>query len=121
MKGIFNFDKMIMPIFIKIIFWLAVIGSILGGIGTMLFGVISDSSNFITIITGLLVLLLGPIIVRLYAEMLIVIFKMQESLIQIRDEIREGNTNNISQSGSHLTTDRQVMYRETQEPELPTE
>lgn len=89
MKGILNFDKMIMPIFIKFIFWLSIIGSIIGGIGTIGFGLFADSNKAVTILLGVFILFIGPIIVRLYAEMLIVIFKMQESLIQIRDALRD--------------------------------
>lgn len=92
MRKMISFDKMIMPIFIKFIFWIAMIASIIGGIGTIGFGLVADTNKFSMIIMGLLILLIGPIVVRLYAEMLIVIFKMQESLIQIRDAVRQNES-----------------------------
>lgn len=90
MKSILSFDKMIMPLFIKILFWIGVFGAILVGFGMMIFGFIKfKDGGFALVFGGLFLLLIGPFIVRLYAEMLIVIFKLQESLIQIRDVLRE--------------------------------
>lgn len=40
------------------------------------------------ILTGLVSLLIGPIIIRTYCEMLIVVFKIQGVLIEIRDSDR---------------------------------
>lgn len=85
MGRIFNFDKMITPIFIKLFFWIGVLVTIVGGFVLIGFGIISDSGNFIHIIGGVISLFLGPLLIRVYSEMLIVVFKMQESLVQIRD------------------------------------
>lgn len=85
MRRIFNFDKMITPIFIKLFFWIGALVTIVGGFVLIGFGIISDSGNFIHIIGGVISLFLGPLLIRVYSEMLIVVFKMQESLVQIRD------------------------------------
>lgn len=85
MGGFFSFDKMITPIFIKLFFILGILGSIISGVFMIGMGFISDQGGFIQIISGIILLFLGPIIVRIYCEMLIVFFKMQESLIQIRN------------------------------------
>jgi len=84
-----KFEKMITPIFIQIIFWLSFLSSIIAGFFMIGYGIISSSGGFIEIITGLLCLFLGPIIVRIYCEMLIVVFKMQGALIDIRDSLAE--------------------------------
>ncbi|WP_217587536.1 DUF4282 domain-containing protein [Lentibacillus saliphilus] len=80
-----KFEKMITPIFIQIVFWVGFLGSIVGGLFMIGYGIISDSAGFIEIISGFLGMIIGPIIIRIYCEMLIVIFKMQGALIDIRD------------------------------------
>ena len=71
-----TFRRMITPVFIQIIFWIAVIGIVIAGLVQI--------SNGKTA-AGILLLLLGPLGVRIYAEILIVIFRMNESLLDIRN------------------------------------
>lgn len=89
MGKFFKFEKMITPIFIQIIFWVGLIGSIIAGIGQIGFSFIIDSGKFLYIITGFLTMFIGPIILRVYCEMLIVVFKMQDALIDIRDSLNQ--------------------------------
>jgi len=84
-----KFEKMITPIFIQIFFWLGFIGSIISGFGMIGYGIISSSGGFIEVLIGLFSLFIGPIIIRVYCEMLIVLFKMQGALIDIRDSLDE--------------------------------
>ena len=76
LKEVSSFDTMITPIIIKIIFWVGVIACVIGGIA-MAF---NDSG-----VGGLLCILLGPLVVRLYCEIIIVIFKIFQSLKQIEN------------------------------------
>lgn len=85
MGRFFKFEKMITPIFIQVIFWIGCLGSIGFGLFMIGSGFISDSGGFLQIIPGVLSLFIGPIIIRIYCEMLIVVFKMQEALVHIRD------------------------------------
>lgn len=85
MGRIFNFDKMITPIFITLFFWMGIVAAMVGGFILIGFGMISDRGNMIHIIGGVISLFIGPLLIRVYSEMLMVVFKMQESLIQIRD------------------------------------
>lgn len=80
-----NFDRMITPLLIKLFFWLGVIGIILASFVSIGFGLFSKNGSLIQVIIGIVMLFLGPIFIRIYCEMLIVFFKMQESLVQIRD------------------------------------
>lgn len=89
MGGFLKFEKMITPFFIQLIFWLGVIGSILGGIGTAIFGIISDSGGVGQVLIGIATMFIGPIVVRIYCELLIVVFKMQGALISIRDSLND--------------------------------
>lgn len=84
MGGYLSFDKMITPIFIKIAFWLGVIGSLIGGVGMMISGILSDQFGFFQILGGLFILLVGPLIVRIYCELLIILFKMHQSMNEIK-------------------------------------
>lgn len=85
-----KFEKMITPVFIQIIFWVGFLGSLLGGIGQIGFGFFAEQGKVLMILSGLGMMFLGPIIIRIYCEMLIVVFKMQGALVDIRDELRKG-------------------------------
>lgn len=80
-----KFEKMITPVFIQIIFWVGVLASIIGGIAQIGFSFFAESGKFLMILSGLATMFIGPIIIRIYCEMLIVVFKMQSALIDIRD------------------------------------
>ena len=84
-----KFEKMITPIIIQIIFWIGFIGSIIGGVGQIGFSFFVDSGKFLYVISGFLTIFIGPIILRIYCEMLIVVFKMQGALIDIRDSLHQ--------------------------------
>lgn len=100
-----KFEKMITPVFIQIIFWVGFLGSILSGFVMMGIGILSSSGGFIQVLTGLIVLFLGPIIIRIYCEMLIVVFKMQGALVEIRDILSEKQAKPAKQE---KTTDKEL-------------
>ncbi len=78
LKDFLTFKRMLMPILIQIVFWIAVIGVIIGGIYTM------TQKN--GVISGLFIIILGPVGVRLYAELLIVIFKINDTLAEVKQD-----------------------------------
>lgn len=78
-----NFDKMITPTIIKILFWVGVALSVLSGLFFIVSGVISPFRGGDMVLMGLLTIVVGPIIVRVNCELLIVIFKMHEALDKI--------------------------------------
>jgi uncharacterized protein DUF4282 len=71
-----TFRRMITPVFIQIIFWVAVLAIVIAGIVQIANGEAAG---------GVLILLLGPLGARIYAEILIVIFRMNDSLLDIRN------------------------------------
>lgn len=85
MGKLFNFDKMITPIMIKLFFWIGVLVAIVSGFFMIGYGIIAQNGSFMQVVIGIISLFIGPLIIRIYCEMLIVLFKMQESLVQIRD------------------------------------
>ncbi|MDR1276954.1 MAG: DUF4282 domain-containing protein [Candidatus Accumulibacter sp.] len=75
MKKLLNFDTMLTPKIITFLYYLALICVLIGGVYT----IFSDS-----IWKGLLVIVFGVAITRVYSEFMIVIFKMNEALQEIR-------------------------------------
>ena len=75
-KDFLFFRKMLTPLIIQIIFWIGVVVTFIGGIATMF-----QSGGFWR---GLLAAILGPIFVRIFTELIIVTFKINDSLSDIR-------------------------------------
>ena len=86
LKSFLSFDKMITPVIIKVLFYIGVIISILIGISLILNGVNAYFGGGALVFLGLLTIILGPIMVKVYCEILIVIFKIHESLVEIKNK-----------------------------------
>ncbi len=69
------FRRMITPVFIQVIFWLAVLAIVIAAIAQFANG---------SAIGGILTLIFGPLFVRVYAEILIVIFRINDNVAVIR-------------------------------------
>lgn len=93
MGGFLKFERMITPIFIQLVFWIGFIGSIVFGFFMIGYGAIAEAGSIVQVGMGILSLLLGPIIIRVYCEMLIVVFKVQGALISIRDLLQQNSIN----------------------------
>jgi hypothetical protein len=78
-KDWLSFDKMLAPIIIKILFWIGAVAAVIFGIGAMF---------TIGFFYGLLILILGPIIVRVWSEILIVVFHINDSLTEIKNNTK---------------------------------
>ncbi len=87
MGDFLSFKRMITPILIQVVFWLAVIFIILGGLLMIVLGVLQlgrdATGGAVTMIGGLALMVFGPLVARIYAEILIVIFRMNETLTDI--------------------------------------
>lgn len=87
-----NFDSMITPTIIKILFWVGVGLSGLFGIITFFSGLAvmfteSGFTGFLMVIFSLIIIAVGILVSRIYCELLIVVFKMHESLTQINEKL----------------------------------
>jgi hypothetical protein len=69
-----TFRRMITPVFIQVIFWIAVVFIVIGGLVALADGQAG----------GILIILLGPLAARIYAEILIVIFRINDNVAAIR-------------------------------------
>ena len=82
-SNILNFDVMISTKLIKLLYFLALIGVVISAITTMLSrNPFTGTSNFIW---GLLMLIFGPLAVRVWAELMIVLFNINDNLAKIKD------------------------------------
>jgi hypothetical protein len=80
MSEFLSFKRMLTPAFIQVIFWLGVAFCVIGGI-VMIANPIMPGQD----VMGILLLLLGPIVVRIYCEIVIVLFRINENLTDIRN------------------------------------
>jgi putative exporter of polyketide antibiotics len=79
MEDYLKFRKMITPIIIQLVFWLLVAAVLISAIYIMVTGGLAG------VFVGLFWFVFGVITVRVYCEMLILLFKMHECLEAIRD------------------------------------
>ena len=77
MREYLSFRRMITPVFIQIIFWVAVAAIVIAAI-------VQIGNNHAA--SGVLILIFGPIGARIYAEILIVIFRIHDDVAAIRGE-----------------------------------
>jgi uncharacterized membrane protein (DUF373 family) len=75
-RDVLFFDKMLTPKIIVIVYWLALAGAVLGGLFTMFSG---------SFLTGLFTIVAGVLFARIWCELLIVLFKMNEALQSLRN------------------------------------
>jgi hypothetical protein len=78
MNDFLSFRKMITPIFIQVIFWFAVVACVIAALISMFGG---TAASFLS---GLLMLVIGPFVVRIYCELLIIMFRIYDELVAIR-------------------------------------
>ena len=66
-------DKMITPTIITVIYWIL-------SVAVILVGFLSMFQGGLAVLTGLLTVLIGPVIVRMYCEIVIVFFKINDNI-----------------------------------------
>lgn len=76
-RDVFFFDKMLTPQVITVIYWIVAAVIVIGGIGTMFMQ---------SFITGLVAIVLGLVFARIWCELVIVVFKMNDALQAIRNQ-----------------------------------
>jgi len=82
-----TFKKMITPTIIQILFWILAGLTIILGLAGIVNGATSNFGGGSQVLGGLVLLVLGPVVVRVYCEILIVLFRMNETLAEIRDSL----------------------------------
>jgi hypothetical protein len=82
MREALFFDKMLTPKIITFVYWLLLAGAVIGGIGSMFGGY--DGFGFGSFIRGIFIAAGGALFARIWCELLIVLFKMNEALQEMR-------------------------------------
>ena len=90
------FRRMVTPILIQIIFWLGTIGSVITGLVIMVAGVSAVSGGrgvsgagggVVGFVLGIATMIGGTLAVRIWCELLILFFRMNETLTDIKNAI----------------------------------
>ena len=90
-QALTNFEKMITPTIIKILYYSAIAAAVIAGIVVFFGGIIDGVSGggIVRILGGLiggpLVIVLGVLFARVYAELMILAFNIHSHLVAIRD------------------------------------
>ncbi|MCL2075840.1 MAG: DUF4282 domain-containing protein [Betaproteobacteria bacterium] len=93
LKELFKFDTMVTPKVITVVYLLLLLLVAFGALGTMVimaaggfaFGFVSGiAASLAGLIVAVLIIAIGGLSVRMYCELLIVLFKMNEALQEIR-------------------------------------
>ncbi|HBO38432.1 MAG TPA: hypothetical protein DD638_07190 [Pasteurellaceae bacterium] len=73
-KELFLFNKLVTPKIIVVIYWVSLVAVVLSGLG-MMFGSYPGA-----IIQGLLIIVLGSLFARIWCELSLIFFKINENL-----------------------------------------
>lgn len=82
MKDLLFFNKMLTPKIITIVYWLLVVGALAGGLSEMFGGYQGVTTE--KFFTGLFFMIGGVVGARISCELLIVVFKINEALQEMR-------------------------------------
>jgi hypothetical protein len=88
-KEFLSFNSMITPSIIKALFRIGVGICLLAGVIGIINGVRANYGGGMQVIYALLIIVFGPIIVRIYCELLIVIFKINDTLTDIKTLLKD--------------------------------
>ncbi len=81
-----DFEKMITPVIIKILYVLGLVIALLIGVAGIIDGINSRYGGAEKILIGILIIVFGPLLIRIYAEIILLVFKINQTLIDIRDK-----------------------------------
>ena len=100
MKDFLRFKKMITPVIIPILFWIGTIICVIAGIVFIAMGAINNfgPNSGEMVLMGFFYLFLGPIAVRVYCELLIILFSVNDKLIDIKDLLKRQQDNDNQSS-----------------------
>ena len=88
MSDFWAFRTMVTPVIIQILFWIGVITCFIFGGMMIVYGATQyrlDQAHYLW--KGVLLFVLGPLGVRIYCEILIVFFRINETLTEIKHSI----------------------------------
>ena len=88
MQEFFSFRKMITPTIIRFIFWIGSGLMVIGGL-VAFFSSLGRYGDAAGAIVGLLTILVDPVVVRIICEQVILFFRINETLSEIRSDLQD--------------------------------
>ncbi len=88
MKDFLAFRTMLTPVIIQVIFWLGAAICVIVGMVLILSGV-GQYGGGPNVLKGFLLVFLGPVGVRIYCEILIIFFRINETLTEIKHALED--------------------------------
>jgi hypothetical protein len=92
-KDLFQWDRFITPSIIKSFYWLVIVLIVLSGLSGVLSALaamaISPFGGFLLLLASLAAIVVGIIFSRIGAELILIVFRINEHLGAIRDQGRE--------------------------------
>jgi hypothetical protein len=85
MQDLLGFEKMVTPIVIRILYFLGLLVVLISGVSALF------SGGFRGILTGFAILIFGAIMVRVYSELLILLFRIHDNLVSINQQMKDRN------------------------------
>lgn len=83
MKSLFFFDSMLTPKLLTALYWLLLLSVFVSGLGAMFSGYQGVTTQ--TFFLGIATMLGGALIARIWCELMIVLFKINDNLQVLRD------------------------------------
>lgn len=84
MRDALFFDSMLTPKIITLVYWLLLVVVLLGGIRTIFFDM--GGFGFGSLIQGIIIMVVGAVGVRIWCELLIVLFKIHENIKKVAEK-----------------------------------
>ena len=91
LRDFMSFRRMITPVIIQILFWIGIAISVLTGVIVFFGGIIGGitDNSFGPVLGGLvggpIIILVGALLTRIYSELLILAFRINETLTEIKN------------------------------------
>ncbi len=87
MQEYLTFRKMFTPVAIQVIFWIGVLACVVFGLVSIVNGASARYGGGSQVLSGIVTLVLGPIAVRIWCELLIVVFRILDTLGEIKNKL----------------------------------
>jgi len=82
------FRTMLAPVLIQVVFWVGVLGCIAFGVYQIVQARVDDSWDRVEVLRGAAWAVFGPLAIRLACEVLILFFRINETLTEIRNKLK---------------------------------
>ena len=79
------FRRMLTPVLIQVLFWIGIAGCVLTALGQLFMG-FQTRSLIMGIFMALVTIVVGPIVVRVYCELMILLFRIHDTLQEIKQQ-----------------------------------